>query len=104
MKNSNEKQIIEITDLLNALYSQQLDLKTQLKGIEKQIAEAEYLAQEVLKQENKEQITCGYWTFGWDVKQRTAFDQTLFKTEHPDIYDKYKTTKEIRTFKFGHKE
>lgn len=100
----NATQIQEITDLLNTLYTHQLELKGQLKQIEKQIEEAQFIADEILKQENKEQITCGYWTFGYETRIRNAFDQSLFKEENPELYEKYKTEKQIRTFKFGHKE
>ena len=38
--------------------------------------------------------------FGMKTKSRTAFDQKLFATENPDLFNKYKSTKETEYFEF----
>lgn len=99
--NANIEALIEV---MNTLVDEELRLKNELKQIEKKKDEVQFEMEKVLKEENKEVITSGYWSFGWQVKNRTAFDQKLFKEHHPDLYEEFKTTKEIRSFCFGHKE
>ena len=103
MENANEE-IQALVSIMDELTTKQLELKTQLKQVEKEIEKYEFLMQEILEQEKKDVITCGYWSFGWDIKQRTAFNQSAFKEAHPDLYEKFKTTSEIKKFQFGHKE
>lgn len=100
-ENANIDALIEV---MNTLVDEELRLKNELKQIEKKKDEVQFEMEQVLKEENKEVITFGYWSFGWQVKNRTAFDQKLFKERHPDLYEEFKTTKEIRSFCFGHKE
>lgn len=100
-ENANIDALIEV---MNTLVDEELRLKNELKQIEKKKDEVQFEMEQVLKEENKEVITSGYWSFGWQVKNRTAFDQKLFKERHPDLYEEFKTTKEIRSFCFGHKE
>ena len=102
--NEQQEKIQFLVALMDELTTKQLDLKRQLKLVEDEIKKTEFQMQEVLEQENKEIITCGYWSFGWDIRQRTAFDQSLFKEKHPELYEQFKTTKEIKKFCFGHKE
>lgn len=105
MENANQDVNIQaLIDVMNQLTDEELRLKNELKQIEKKKDEVQFEMEKVLEEENKEVITCGYWSFGWNVKNRTAFDQKLFKEKHPDLYEEFKTTKEIRSFCFGHKE
>lgn len=105
MENANQDVNIQaLIDVMNQLTDEELRLKNELKQIEKKKNEVQFEMERVLEEENKEVITCGYWSFGWSVKNRTAFDQKLFKEKHPDLYEEFKTTKEIRSFNFGHKE
>lgn len=105
MENANQDVNIQaLIDVMNQLTDEELRLKNELKQIEKKKDEVQFEMERVLEEENKEVITCGYWSFGWQVKNRTAFDQKLFKEKHPDLYEEFKTTKEIRSFCFGHKE
>ena len=101
MENANCEALIEV---MNTLTDEELRLKNELKQIQKKKDEVQFEMEKILEQEKQEVITCGYWSFGWDVKQRTAFDQKLFKEAHPKLYEEFKTTKEIRTFQFGHKD
>lgn len=103
MENANEE-TQALVSIMDELLTKQLELKTQLKQVEKEIEKYEFLMQEILEKEKKDIITCGYWSFGWDIKQRTAFNQSLFKEKHPDLYEEFKTTSEIKKFCFGHKE
>ena len=100
----NSETIEALVSIMDELTTRQLELKSQLKLVEQEIEKYEYQMQEILKQENKEVITCGYWSFGWDIKQRTTFNQKEFKEAHPDLYEKFKTTSEVKRFCFGHKE
>ena len=101
MENANCEALI---DIMNQLTDEEIRLKNELKQIEKKKDEIQYEMEKVLETEKKDFITVGYWSFGWDVKQRTAFNQSLFKEKHPDLYEKFKTTSEIKKFCFGHKE
>lgn len=103
-KTTDKEKIEFLVAFMDELTTKQLDLKRQLKLVEDEIKKTEYEMQTILEKEKKEIITCGYWSFGWNVKQRTAFDQSLFKEKHPELYEQFKTTKEIRSFCFGHKE
>ena len=42
----------------------------------------------------------GVYSFVLKIKKRTALDQKLLAQELPDIYNKYKTTKESESFEF----
>lgn len=99
--NDNET-IQALVSIMDELTTQELELKNQLKVIEKEKEKYEFQMKEILEQKKKDIITCGYWSFGWDIKQRTAFDQSLFKEKHPDLYEEFKTTKETKKFQFGH--
>lgn len=103
-KSNNDVNVQALIDVMNELTDEELRLKNELKQIEKKKDEVQFEMERVLKEENKEVITLGYWSFGWSVKNRTAFDQKLFKESHPDLYEEFKITKEIKSFCFGHKE
>lgn len=53
-----------------------------------------------LKKMNVEEMMLSNCHFGIKTKSRTAFDQKLFSTENPDLFNKYKTTKETEYFEF----
>lgn len=99
--NDNEE-IQALVSIMDELTTRELELKGQLKQVEKEKEKHEFQMQEILKQENKDIITCGYWSFGWDVKERTAFDQKKFREAYPAMWEEFKTTSEIRKFCFGH--
>lgn len=99
--NDNEE-IQALVSIMDELTTKQLELKGQLKLVEQEIEKYQFQMQEVLTREKKDIITCGYWSFGWDIKQRTTFNQSTFKEAHPDLYEKFKTTSEIKKFQFGH--
>lgn len=101
MENANVEVLV---DVMNQLTDDELRLKNELKQIEKKKNEIQFEMEKILETEKQDVITCGYWSFGWDIKQRTAFNQTLFKEKHPDLYEQFKTTSEIKKFQFGHKE
>lgn len=103
-KNIDDEECSGLVDLMDALTTKQNQLKRELKEIEKQIEQAQFHMVKKLEDEKLDNITCGFWTFGWSYKNRVAFDQSAFKKEHPDMYEKFKTTKEIKTFNFGHWE
>lgn len=104
MQNANNEEIEALVSIMDELTTRQIELKGQLKLVEQEIEKYQFQMQEILEKENKDIITCGYWSFGWDIKQRTAFNQSLFKEKHPDLYEQFKTTNEIKKFCFGHKE
>ena len=53
-----------------------------------------------LKKMNVEEMMLPNCHFGMKTKSRTAFDQKLFSTENPELFEKYKTTKETDYFEF----
>ena len=93
-----------LIDVMNELVDDELELKRQLKDVEKKKDEIQYQMEQLLLEKKQDVITVGYWSFGWDYKKRTAFDQKAFKEKHPDLYEEFKTEKEYKSFQFGHKE
>ena len=53
-----------------------------------------------LKKMNVEEMMLPNCHFGIKTKSRTAFDQKLFSTENPDLFNQYKITKETEYFEF----
>jgi hypothetical protein len=53
-----------------------------------------------LKKMNVEEMMLPNCHFGMRTKSRTAFDQKLFATENPDLFNQYRTTKETEYFEF----
>lgn len=53
-----------------------------------------------LKKMNVEEMMLPNCRFGIKTKSRTAFDQKLFSTENPDLFERYRTTKETEYFEF----
>lgn len=99
-----EEEIQALVSIMYELTIKRLDLENDLKLLKQEIEKYEFRMQEILKEQNKEIITCGYWSFGWKTGRRTVFDQKKFKEEYPNLYEEFKTTNETKRFCFGHKE
>lgn len=102
-KTITTEEIQGMVSVYDELITRELELKNELKALEKEKNKIEHLMQEELTNNKTEIITCGYYSFGWETKSRTAFDQQKFKNEYPHLYDEFKTTKESKVFKFGHR-
>lgn len=86
-------EMIETKDLI-ARY------KFELKQLEKKKEQLDLKLIRVLKENQVNEMDLGNCRFYLKTMQRTMFDQGLFKDEHPDLFEKYYTTKEKEVFEF----
>lgn len=89
-----------VTKRMDELKDTRARLKFELNNIEKEIEKEELKLIAVLDNTGTDSMDFGVYSFGWKISTRTAFDQKLFGTEHPDLLEKYKVTKENKTFDF----
>jgi predicted phage-related endonuclease len=90
----------EITQQMDELKDQKARYKFELDAIEKEIEKNELKLIAVLDKLGAEEVQHGVYSFGWKPIKRTAFDQKLFSSENPDLFEKYKLTKESTKFEF----
>lgn len=98
MTNSNKLQ--DLLEVMDELKDQEAQLKFQLKNVEKEQSKVEVLLVQHLSNIGIEYLESGIYSFGWKTTSRTAFDQKLFSSENPDLFEKYKITKENPKFEF----
>ncbi|MBS4760975.1 MAG: hypothetical protein KHX03_09790 [Clostridium sp.] len=96
-----------MTNDLTSLTDEMIELKDtiarykfELKQLEKKREQLDIKLIKVLKENNVDEIDLGNCRFYLKTKQRTAFDQSLFKEENPDLFEKYYITKESEVFEF----
>lgn len=90
----------KLVNELDTLKDNEARLKFELKEVEKQVEKLELQLQAVLRSNEVEGMQVGNYYFGWKTSQRNSFNQKLFSSEHPDLYDLFKTTTEIKKFEF----
>ena len=74
--------------------------KFELKQLEKQKEQLDIKLIRVLKENEVNEMNLGNCHFYLKTKTRTAFDQSLFKEENPELFEKYYITKESEVFEF----
>jgi hypothetical protein len=96
-----------IMDELNATIDSMLEIKDliaqhkfELKRLEQQEELLNIKLVGYLKKKKVNEMILPNCHFGMKIAQRTAFDQKLFSKEHPELFDKYRTTKETERFEF----
>ena len=89
-----------ITSEMDELKKQKAALDFDLKNVKTEIEKRELQLVALLNQMEVKEIQYGVYSFGLKIKKRTALDQKLLAQELPDIYNKYKTTKESESFEF----
>ena len=89
-----------LTNKLDELKDTEANLKFQLQQVQKHIEPIELQLQAVLTANEVDSMQYGTYYFGWKTSQRNSFNQKLFSAEHPDLYDLFKTTTEIKKFEF----
>ena len=89
-----------ITSEMDELKKQKAALDFDLKNVKTEIEKRELQLIALLNQMEVKEIQYGVYSFGLKIKKRTALDQKLLAQELPDIYNKYKTTKESESFEF----
>ena len=94
-------------DELNATIDNMLEIKDliaqhkfELKRLEQQEELLELKLVGFLKKQKVDEMVLPNCHFGLKIAQRTAFDQKLFSKDHPELFDKYKLTKETERFEF----
>lgn len=90
----------EITLRMDELKDTRARLKFELNNVEKEIEKNELKLIALLEQKNINEMVYGVYSFGLKIQERTAFDQSLFKNDHPDLFDEYRLTKKTEKFEF----
>ena len=90
----------EITAQMDELKDTKARYEFELKKVKEEIEKRELQLIALLNQMGVNEMQHGIYSFGLKVKQRTALDQKLLAQELPDIYNKYKITKESESFEF----
>lgn len=96
-----------MTNDLTLLTDEMIDIKDtiarykfELKQLEKKREQLDIKLIKVLKENDVNEMNLGNCHFYLKTKTRTAFDQSLFKEENPDLFEKYYITKESEVFEF----
>ena len=89
-----------ITSHMDELKDTEARLKFELNNVQKEIEKEELKLTALIEQEGVNSMDYGIYTFGWKYSKRKSFDQKLFGIEHPELYEQYKTEKEIKSFDF----
>lgn len=74
--------------------------KFELKQLEKQKEQLDLKLIKVLKENDVNEMNLGNCHFYLTTRTRRAFDQSLFKEENPELFEKYYLTKESEVFEF----
>lgn len=91
--NSTIDEMMQIKDLI-------AQHKFELKRLEQQEELLNVKLIGVLKKMQVDEMVLPNCKFGMKIATRTAFDQKLFSQENPDLFEKYRTTKETEKFEF----
>lgn len=86
-------QMLEVKDLL-------AQHKFEIKRLEQQEELLNIKLIGYLKKMDVNQIQLPNCSFGFKTTSRCAFDQKLFSKENPELFEKYKITKEKESFDF----
>lgn len=89
-----------ITQHLDELKDARARYKFELNNIEKEIEKEELKLIALLDKTGVDEMQHGIYSWGWKISTRTAFDQQLFSSENPELFEKYKLTKENKKLEF----
>ena len=89
-----------ITQHLDELKDARARYRFELNNIEKEIEKEELKLIALLDKTGVEEMQHGIYSWGWKISTRTAFDQQLFSSENPELFEKYKLTKENKKLEF----
>lgn len=89
-----------ITSEMDALKDEKAKLKLDLENVEKEFEKRKLQLIAVLKQAKVDSMDYGVYTFGFKQTTRKALDQKLFKSEQPEIFEKYCIEKVNEKFDF----
>ena len=89
-----------ITQHLDELKDARARYKFELANIEKEIEKEELKLIALLDKTGVDEMQHGIYSWGWKISTRTAFDQQLFSSENPELFEKYKLTKENKKLEF----
>ena len=90
----------EITENMYQLKDTEARLKFELKQVEKEMEKNEIKLVALLEQQNVNEMQYGVYSFGWKPSKRKVFDQKLFSSKHPELFDEFKIEKESTKFEF----
>lgn len=98
--NKIEIDLDTITQELDQIKQDIARYKFELNNLEKEREKRELQLTALLGQMDVKTMDYGCYTFGFKEYKRTAFDQKLFREEHPDMFDKYYIPKVTERFEF----
>lgn len=75
----------------------------ELAPLAKRFEELKKYFKAYMEEENEKIYENGNYVMTIDTKERNAFDQTLFKTEHEKMYNDYKRKQQYKTVNVDHK-
>lgn len=94
------EELNSIIDEMMSIKDLEAQHKFELKRLEQQEELLNVKLIGILKKMNVNEMILPNCKFGLKVSQRTAFDYKLFSKENPELFEKYKTTKENEKFEF----
>lgn len=89
-----------ITQHLDELKDARARYKFELNNVEKEIEKEELKLIALLDKAGVDEMQHGIYSWGWKITTRNAFDQQLFSSENPELFEKYKLIKENKKFDF----
>lgn len=89
-----------ITSEMDEIKKEEARLKFELKQLEQEKEKRELQLSALLSQLDVKECNHGIYSFGFKISKRKAFDQKLFSTENPELFERYKVEKEKEDFYF----
>lgn len=89
-----------ITAELDALYDTKARYEFELRKTKEEIEKNQLKLVALLGQLDVKEMTHGIYSFGLKETKRKAFDQKLFSSENPELFEKYKIEKISEKFDF----
>ena len=95
-----ETNLEETTEIISQLKDNIARYKFEIQQAEKELEKQELKLINVLEKTGVDNMQYGVYSFGWKTSKRKAFDQKLFSSKHPDLFDEFKIEKESTKFEF----
>lgn len=95
-----KNELTDVVDKMLEIKDLQAQHKFELKRLEQQEELLNVKLIGFLKKSKVNEMFLSNCHFGMKFTSRTAFDQKLFSKENPQLFEKYKTTKEKEGFDF----
>ena len=87
----SQKKLDEKVKILKALKREYEDLETQIKNLEEEL-KSEMLSRGVTELKGED------WIITWTTIQSNRFNQSAFRSVHPDLFESFKSITESKRF------